>query len=91
MGLNGLMDRKFFPEKFTISMTVSHNDVLEKGSDGSQFSADKPTTSPVQGTSEIFTLENHKIGPESFLGRHKKTMALLKQSTLGICVRTSSL
>ena len=35
------------------------------------------------------TLENHKIGPKSILGRQKKTTASLKQSTLGICIRTS--
>ena len=30
-----------------------------------------------------------KTGPESFLGRHKKTTAFLKQDTLGICIHTS--
>ena len=34
-------------------------------------------------------LENHKIGPKSVLGRQKKTTACLKQSTRGICIRTS--
>ena len=90
MGLNGFMGRKFFPEKFTISVLLTMM-YYKRGQMVPSFLADKPTTSPVQGTSEIFTLENHKIGPESFLGRHKKTMAFLKQSTLGICVRTSSL
>ena len=90
MGLNGFMGRKFFPEKFTISMLLTMM-YYKMGQTVPSFLADKPTTSPVQGTSEIFTLENHKIGPESFLGRHKKTMAFLKQSTLGISVRTGSL
>ena len=31
----------------------------------------------------------HKIGPKSILGRQTKTTACLKQSTLGICIRTS--
>ena len=31
----------------------------------------------------------HKIGPKSVLGRQTKTTACLKQSTLGICIRTS--
>ena len=52
------------------------------------FLADKPTTSPGQGTSEIFTVKERshianthlkimRIGPKSFLGRHKKTTACL--------------
>ena len=47
------------------------------------FLADKPTTSPVQGSSEIFTLENHKIGRESFLGRHKRQRHSLNKVPLG--------
>ena len=64
MGLNGFMVRKFFPEKFTISVMLLTMMYYKRGQTFSSFLANKPTTSPVQGPSEIFTLENHKIGPE---------------------------
>ena len=55
MGLNGFMGRKFFPEKFTISMFLTMM-YYKRGQTVPCFLADKPTTSPVQGPSEIFTL-----------------------------------
>ena len=62
--------------------------ISKKGQTVPSFLADKPTTSPGQGTSEIFTVKEHshianthlkimRIGPKGFLGRHKKTTAYL--------------
>ena len=76
------MGRKFFPEKFTISMFLTMM-YYKRGQMVPSFLADKPTTSPLQGTSEILHLKIIRWDLKAFLGDIKTQQHSLNKIPLG--------